>query len=138
MTEQARAFWVTAPSRGEIRAETLPSLGTDQALVRTLFTGISRGTETLVFGGRVPPSEHARMRAPFQVGDFPAPVKYGYCNVGVVEQGPAALRGRNVFCLHPHQTRYVVPAAALTPLPANVPPGRAVLAANLETAVNGL
>jgi len=116
----------------------LPSLGVDHALVRTLFSGISRGTETLVFGGRVPPSEHARMRAPFQVGDFPAPVKYGYCNVGIVEEGPAALRGRNVFCLHPHQTRYVVPTAALTPLPDNVPPGRAVLAANLETAVNGL
>jgi threonine dehydrogenase-like Zn-dependent dehydrogenase len=138
MVEQARAFWVTAPNRGEIRGEALPSLGADQALVRTLFTGISRGTETLVFSGRVPPSEHARMRAPFQAGDFPAPVKYGYCNVGVVEDGPAALRGRNVFCLHPHQTRYVVPAAALTVLPADVPPGRAVLAANLETAVNGL
>ncbi|MEO8466173.1 MAG: zinc-binding alcohol dehydrogenase [Gammaproteobacteria bacterium] len=138
MVEQARAFWVTAPSRGEIRAETLPSPGVDYALVRTLFTGISRGTETLVFGGHVPPSEYARMRAPFQVGDFPAPVKYGYCNVGVVEEGPATLRGRNVFCLHPHQTRYVVPAAALTPLPSNVPPGRAVLVANLETAVNGL
>jgi len=138
MVEQARAFWITAPNRGEIRAETLPSPTADQALVRTLYTGISRGTETLVFGGRVPPSEHARMRAPFQSGEFPAPVKYGYCNVGVVEQGPAALRGRNVFCLHPHQTRYVVPAAALTPLPDDVPPGRAVLAANLETAVNGL
>ena len=138
MAEQARAFWITAPNRGEIRGETLPSLAGDQALVRTLFSGISRGTETLVFGGRVPVSEHARMRAPFQAGEFPAPVKYGYCNVGVVEQGPAALRGRNVFCLYPHQTRYVVPAAALTALPESVPPARAVLAANLETAVNGL
>ncbi len=138
MAEQARAFWITAPNRGEIRDETLPAPTAEQALVRTLFTGISRGTETLVFGGRVPPSEHTRMRAPFQVGEFPAPVKYGYCNVGRVEQGPASLRGRNVFCLHPHQTRYVVPAAALTPLPDDLPPGRAVLAANLETAVNGL
>jgi threonine dehydrogenase-like Zn-dependent dehydrogenase len=138
MVEQARAFWITAPNRGEIRVEALPSPTAEQALVRTLYTGISRGTETLVFGGHVPPSEHARMRAPFQTGDFPAPVKYGYCNVGVVEQGPATLRGRNVFCLYPHQTRYVVPAAALTPLPDDVPAGRAVLAANLETAVNGL
>ncbi len=111
MVEHARAFWITAPNRGEIRDETLPSPKADQALVRTLYTGISRGTETLVFGGRVPPSEHARMRAPFQAGEFPAPVKYGYCNVGLVEQGPAPLRGRKVFCLHPHQTRYVVPAA---------------------------
>ncbi len=138
MVEQARAFWITAPNRGEIRVEALPSPTAEQALVRTLYTGISRGTETLVFGGHVPPSEHARMRAPFQTGEFPAPVKYGYCNVGVVEQGPATLRGRNVFCLYPHQTRYVVPAAALTPLPDEVPAARAVLAANLETAVNGL
>jgi threonine dehydrogenase-like Zn-dependent dehydrogenase len=138
MVEQARAFWITAPNRGEIRAEPLPAPAADEALVRTLYTGISRGTETLVFGGRVPPTEHTRMRAPFQAGEFPAPVKYGYCNVGVVERGPAALHGRNVFCLYPHQTRYVVPAAALTPLPDDVPPGRAVLAANLETAVNGL
>jgi threonine dehydrogenase-like Zn-dependent dehydrogenase len=138
MSEVARAFWITAPGHGEIRAEPLPAPTADEALVRTLYSGISRGTETLVFGGRVPPSEHARMRAPFQVGDFPAPVKYGYCNVGVVEQGPDALRGRPAFCLYPHQTHYVVPAAALTPLPDDVPPGRAVLAANLETAVNGL
>jgi threonine dehydrogenase-like Zn-dependent dehydrogenase len=138
MNDPARAFWITAPGQGELRAEPLPSPTADQAVVRTLFTGISRGTETLVFGGGVPPSEHARMRAPFQVGEFPAPVKYGYCNVGIVEQGPSELVGRAVFCLYPHQTRYVVPVAALTPLPGDVPPGRAVLAANLETAVNGL
>jgi threonine dehydrogenase-like Zn-dependent dehydrogenase len=138
MAELARAFWITAANRGEIRTEPVPSPTADQALVRTLYTGISRGTETLVFGGRVPTSEHARMRAPFQAGDFPAPVKYGYCNVGVVEEGPARLLGRRVFCLYPHQTRYVVPAAALTPLPDAVPPARAVLTANLETAVNGL
>jgi threonine dehydrogenase-like Zn-dependent dehydrogenase len=110
----------------------------DQALVRTLYSGISRGTESLVFSGKVPTSEHARMRAPFQAGDFPAPVKYGYCNVGVVEQGPYDLVGQRVFCLYPHQTRYVAPASALTVLPDNVPADRAVLAANLETAVNGL
>jgi threonine dehydrogenase-like Zn-dependent dehydrogenase len=138
MSEVARGFWITAPGRGEIREEPLPPPTADQALVRTLYSGISRGTETLVLGGRVPPSEHARMRAPFQAGEFPAPVKYGYCNVGVVERGPAELEGRAVFCLYPHQTRYVVPVAALTPLPDEVPPGRAVLAANLETAVNGL
>jgi threonine dehydrogenase-like Zn-dependent dehydrogenase len=88
--------------------------------------------------GKVPRSEHERMRAPFQSGEFPAPVKYGYCNVGVVEQGPKELRGRHVFCLFPHQTRYVVPVDALRALPADVPPARAVLAANLETAVNAL
>ena len=106
--------------------------------VRTLYSGISRGTESLVFTGRVPASEHARMRAPFQSGEFPAPVKYGYANVGVVEQGPAGLEGATVFCLFPHQTRYVVPARAVHPLPRALPPARAVLAANLETAMNGL
>lgn len=136
--DRARAFWVAEAGRGEIRAETLPAPATGEAVVRTLYSGISRGTESLVFLGKVPPSEHARMRAPFQAGEFPAPVKYGYCNVGVVEHGPADLVGRAVFCLHPHQTRYVVPATALTPLPEDVPPARAVLAANMETAVNAL
>jgi threonine dehydrogenase-like Zn-dependent dehydrogenase len=137
-TEQARAFWVAAPGRGELRSEPLPAPAADEALVRTLYTGVSRGTEALVFNGKVPPSEHARMRAPFQAGDFPAPVKYGYCNVGIVERGPAELAGRRVFCLYPHQTRYVVPARALHVLPDDVPPARAVLAANLETAVNAV
>jgi threonine dehydrogenase-like Zn-dependent dehydrogenase len=136
--DRARAFWVAEPGRGEIRTEQLPAPADGEALVRTLYSGVSRGTEALVFLGKVPRSEHARMRAPFQSGDFPAPVKYGYCNVGVVEQGPAALVGRHVFCLYPHQTRYVVPASALRVLPEGVPPARAVLAANLETAVNAL
>jgi threonine dehydrogenase-like Zn-dependent dehydrogenase len=137
-TDQARAFWVAEAGRGEIRAEPLRAPAGGEALVRTLFSGISRGTEALVFLGKVPRSEHERMRAPFQSGEFPAPVKYGYCSVGVVEQGPAELRGRHVFCLFPHQTRYVVPVDALRALPADVPPARAVLAANLETAVNAL
>ncbi len=136
--DDARAFWVTAPGRGEIRPEILPEAGPGEITVRTLYSGVSRGTEALVFNGRVPPGEYARMRAPFQAGDFPAPVKYGYANVGVVARGPAALVGRNVFCLYPHQTRYVAPADSVHVLPETLPPGRAVLAANLQTAVNGL
>jgi threonine dehydrogenase-like Zn-dependent dehydrogenase len=107
-------------------------------LVRTLVSGVSRGTESLVFAGRVPESQYAVMRAPFQEGDLPGPVKYGYLSVGVVEAGPADLAGRTVFCLHPHQTAYVVPAAAVTPVPDSVPPRRAVLAGTVETAVNAL
>lgn len=133
---QARAFWVTGPGRGEIRSEPLPTPGDDDVVVRAQYGAISRGTEALVWSGRVPPSEQSRMRAPFQVGEFPAPVKYGYINVGRIEQGPPELRGRSVFCLYPHQTRYVVPAAAVHALPSDVPPARAVLAANLETALN--
>jgi threonine dehydrogenase-like Zn-dependent dehydrogenase len=107
-------------------------------VVRTLRSGISRGTETLVFRGGVPPEQHVRMRAPFQDGDFPGPVKYGYLNVGAVEQGPPELSGRTVFCLYPHQTAYVVPARAVAVVPEGVPPARAVLAGTVETAVNAL
>jgi threonine dehydrogenase-like Zn-dependent dehydrogenase len=137
-TVLARAFWVAEPGRGEIRTDELRPPARGEALVRTLYTGISRGTEALVFHGKVPRSEHERMRAPFQAGNFPSPVKYGYCNVGVVEEGPTELLGRRVFCLYPHQTSYVVPAGALHAVPDDVPAGRAVLAANVETAVNAL
>jgi threonine dehydrogenase-like Zn-dependent dehydrogenase len=138
MSSGASAFWMTSPGHGEIRRVALPEPGSGEVLVRTLRSGVSRGTETLVFRGGVPPSQYAAMRAPFQEGDFPAPVKYGYLNVGVVEQGPAALRGRTVFCLYPHQTRYVVPASAVTVVPDDVPPARAVLAGTVETAVNAV
>jgi 2-desacetyl-2-hydroxyethyl bacteriochlorophyllide A dehydrogenase len=133
-----RAFWLRAPGEGEIREITLPDPGPDEVLVRTLHTGVSRGTETLVFRGGVPESQYSTMRAPFQDGEFPAPVKYGYLNVGVVEHGPPELCGRPVFCLYPHQTRYVVPASAVTSIPDDVPPARAVLTGTVETAVNAL
>ncbi|MBD0843750.1 zinc-dependent alcohol dehydrogenase [Streptomyces sp. TRM68416] len=138
MKRTARAFWVSSPGEGEIREVTLPAPAADEVLVRALWSGISRGTETLVFRGGVPESQHASMRAPFQEGEFPAPVKYGYLSVGEVEEGPADLIGRTVFCLHPHQTRYVVPAAAVTVVPESVPAERAILAGTVETAVNAL
>jgi threonine dehydrogenase-like Zn-dependent dehydrogenase len=132
------AFWIAAAGRGELRREALPTPSAQEASVRTLFSGVSRGTESLVFGGRVPRGEYERMRAPFQAGQFPAPVKYGYSNVGQVLHGPPDLAGKTVFCLYPHQQCYVVPCEALYLLPDSVPAARAVLAANLETAVNGL
>ena len=134
----ARAFWLCEPGRAEIRPVTLTEPGEGDVVVRTLRTGVSRGTEALVFRGSVPTGQYAAMRAPFQEGDFPGPVKYGYLNVGVVEHGPPELRGRTVFCLYPHQTHYVVPATAVTVVPDGVPPPRAVLAGTLETAVNAL
>jgi threonine dehydrogenase-like Zn-dependent dehydrogenase len=124
----ARAFWITAPGRGEIRPEPLADPSSDDVVVRARYSGISRGTEALVFRGRVPASEYQRMRAPFQSGDFPAPVK----------RGPRELEGRTAFVLYPHQTRYVVPSGSVHVLPQSVPAERAVLAANLETAINGL
>jgi threonine dehydrogenase-like Zn-dependent dehydrogenase len=129
----ARAFWTIAPGVGEIREEVVPAPRPGEVRVRTLYSGISRGTESLVWQGRVPASEHERMRAPFQAGTFPFPVKYGYLNVGQLADS-----GRAVFCLHPHQTEYVVPADAVVPIPDGVAPARAVLAGNLETAINGV
>jgi threonine dehydrogenase-like Zn-dependent dehydrogenase len=127
-----------APGRGALLDESVAAPAKDEVLVRALYSGISRGTEALVFNGRVPPNEYDRMRAPFQSGRFPGPVKYGYASVGRVEHGPRDLLGRDVFVLYPHQTRYVVPSDAVHALPDGVPPGRAVLAANLETAINGV
>lgn len=134
----ARALWTMGPRATEIRDEHLPEPGADEAVVRTLFSGVSRGTEMLVLRNLVPPEIASLMRAPFQVGDFPHPVKYGYLSVGVVEHGPASWLGRRVFCLHPHQDRYVVPVDALTRVPDDVPEERAVLAGAVETAINAV
>jgi threonine dehydrogenase-like Zn-dependent dehydrogenase len=134
----ALAFWLREPGVGEIRPAPLAEPGPGDVLVRTLRSGVSRGTETLVFRGGVPASQYAAMRAPFQEGDFPGPVKYGYLSVGVVEHGPPELRGRTVFCLYPHQTAYVVPVRSVSVVPEDVPAARAVLAGTVETAVNAL
>jgi NADPH:quinone reductase-like Zn-dependent oxidoreductase len=136
--DSANAFWTVGPGRGELRREDLPPPAVDEVLVQTLFTGVSRGSEALVFQGRVPVSEYQRMRAPFQQGEFPAPVKYGYASVGRVVAGPTALRDATVFCLHPHQDRYCVPHSAVLPLPEGLPASRAILAANMETALNAV
>jgi threonine dehydrogenase-like Zn-dependent dehydrogenase len=138
VSRTARAFWLREPGSGEIRSADLPDPGPGDVLVEAVVSGVSRGTETLVFRGGVPESQYDDMRAPFQEGDFPGPVKYGYLSVGVVAEGPGHLRGRTVFCLHPHQTSYVVPADAVALVPDDVPPRRAVLAGALETAVNAL
>lgn len=135
---RSRAFWTVGAGAGEIREAALPVPGTGEVRVRALCSGISRGTESLVFSGHVPASQYEAMRCPFQEGAFPAPVKYGYASVGRIEAGPAELLGQRVFCLHPHQDVYVVPADAVIRLPDDVPETRGVLAANMETAVNGL
>jgi threonine dehydrogenase-like Zn-dependent dehydrogenase len=136
--DAAEALWYEAPGRTALRPERLSAPATGEARVRMLWSALSRGTERLVFEGRVPASEHERMRAPLQDGDFPFPVKYGYCAVGRVEAGPPEVLGRNVFCLHPHQTCANISVQWLMPLPAGLPPRRAVLAANMETALNGV
>jgi threonine dehydrogenase-like Zn-dependent dehydrogenase len=130
----ARAFWTTAPGQGELREARLeppePGSCPGARIVRTLASGVSRGTEALVFAGRVPPSQYQAMRAPLMGGDFPFPVKYGYSAVGLTEDG------QRVFVLHPHQDCFIAPAAMCVPVPDAVPTPRAVLAANMETALN--
>jgi threonine dehydrogenase-like Zn-dependent dehydrogenase len=138
MEQSWTAYWTTGPRRGELRAEPARAPGDGEVLVRSLVSGISRGTEALVHRGAVPADVAGVMRAPFQVGDFPWPVKYGYLSVGIVDEGPARLRGRRVFCLHPHQDCFVVPCAAVTPVPDAVPTRRAVLAGAVETAINAV
>lgn len=135
---RAAAFWVDAPSVGALREVELSDPGPGDVVVRTRVTGISRGTESIVYRGEVPAGERERMRAPFQEGELPGPVKYGYLNVGIVEHGPAELAGRTVFSLFPHQSRFVVPASAVVVVPDGIPPRRAVLAGAVETAVNVL
>jgi NADPH:quinone reductase-like Zn-dependent oxidoreductase len=136
--EQATALWYVGPQRAEIRPESAAAPGPDEVRVRALYGAVSRGTERVVFSGRVPASEHARMRCPFMAGAFPFPVKYGYITVGRVESGRRDLVGRTVFTLYPHQSVFTVPADAVVPVPDTVPATRAVLAANMETALNAL
>lgn len=127
------AFWITGPGTCQLQPCTV-EVPPGALEIETLFSGISRGTERLVFEGRVPPSEHATMRAPFQEGEFTFPIKYGYAAVGRVINTDRA--GETVFSLHPHQSRFAVPAAMALPVPDTVPAARAVLAANMETALN--
>lgn len=134
----AHALWYVAPGRADLRPATLPAIASGEVRIRTLWSGVSRGTERLVAAGRVPEGEWERMRAPLQVGDFPFPVKYGYCAVGVVDEGPDHLLGQTVFALHPHQNMFTAPVDLVAPVPSGVPARRAILAANMETALNAL
>ncbi len=138
VTTEARAFWITRPGDGRVLSAAIPPPAVGEVRVRTIVSGVSAGTERLVFTGGVPASQYEVMRAPFQEGAFPGPVKYGYAAVGTIEAGPSARIGERVFCLHPHQSAFVVPAAAALPVPSGVPAGRAVLGANMETALNAV
>lgn len=133
-----RALWYLQPGKAALRPAVLAPPDGDEALIAMLWSGLSRGTERLIFEGRVPEAEFGRMRAPFQEGDFPFPVKFGYAAVGRVEQGPGEWLGRTVFALHPHQDRFVAPLDQIVPVPDHIPARRAVLAANMETALNAV
>ena len=134
----ASALWFQAQEKAAILSEALPEATTGWCEIRTQFSALSPGTERLVYTARVPPELADAMRCPYMGGAFPFPVKYGYSLVGTVSDGPADWRGRTVHVLHPHQDRCVVRCEDVYALPPDVPPGRATLASNLETAVNVL
>ncbi len=136
LPDRATAFWTLAPGRGALCQQEVPEPAAGDVRVRALASGISRGTESLVFRGGVPEDLHFIMRCPFQEGEFPGPVKYGYALVGIADYGPSNLLGRRVFSLHPHQDVAVVPVEGCRPVPDDVSDDRAVLAANMETALN--
>jgi threonine dehydrogenase-like Zn-dependent dehydrogenase len=135
---RARAFWLTGKGRGSLRRETLAEPGPGWCVVRALFSAVSPGTERLVAEGRVPAALEEEMRCPYMGGRFPFPVKYGYSLVGEVVDGPKGLGGRKVHVLHPHQDLCVVRCEDARPLPDGLPPARATLASNLETAVTAV
>ncbi len=138
VTRTPRALWYAGRERCTLEGVTIEALRSDDVRIQTLFSSVSRGTEGLVFRGEVPESEWQRMRAPFQEGDFSFPVKYGYANVGRVLEGDPALEGRIVFSLFPHQSDFTLPSGYCAPIPDAVSAERAVLAANMETALNAI
>ena len=134
----SQSLWYIEPGQAEIRSETLGPLPTESVQVRTLFSALSRGTESLVYRGLVPQSEYVRMAAPWMGGAFPFPVQYGYSNVGRIESGPSHLIDQLVFALRPHQTVYQASLSQVIALPPGLSAQRAVLAANMETALNAV
>lgn len=133
----ARAYWVERPGKGSLRQEAL-SLPAPEgySLIETWVSGISPGTERLVGLGNVPPECWGVMDCPFMAGSFELPVKYGYCLVGRALNG--AYLDQWVFTMHPHQDYAIVPENRLLPLPEYLPPLRATLIPNLETALNAI
>lgn len=130
------ALWHDAKYKLSLRTELLCPVTDSNLLLECLWSGVSKGTERLVFEGLIPKTEWERMRCPFQHGTFNYPVKYGYGFVGRIMDTDRSDCGKNVFCLHPHQTHAIVPQDAVHILPDDLPPRRAILAANMETALN--
>jgi len=138
--DSAKAVWFTAPRTVELRDEAFRAAGPGELQVEAIASAISQGTEMLVYRGQVPPG--TTLDLPSVAGGFEFPIKYGYASLGrVVAVGPESgpfQPGDLVFALHPHQTAYVLPASLAWRLPVGLPAERALLAANLETALNCL
>jgi len=138
-SNDARALWFTTPGKAVLRSDKIgPPVGDEICTVRSLYSAVSEGSERLVLAGKVPPDLHQSMRVPYMAGDFSFPIKYGYSLVGVVDRGAAHLVGAVVHLMHPHQDICCVDSADVFPVPEGIPPRRAVLASNLETAVTAI
>ncbi len=134
------ALYFTAPRQITLRPEPCPAPGPGEVRVRTRLSAISPGTEMLIYRGQMPSGMAADETLAALRGDLTYPLKYGYAAVGeVVDLGPGVASdwfGRLVFAFQPHQRCFVASVTALHPLPDDVPPERAVLLPNMETAVN--
>lgn len=137
---QTRAVWTTGPRSLELRAEHLSPPGPHEVLVRTLVSGISQGSEMLVYRGEAP--RDLPLDLPTLAGSFAFPIKYGYALVGRVEAAGSAATGfalgDHVFVHHPHQEAFTVVETMPIRLPRGLDPVLGVFTANLETAVNAL
>ena len=131
------AVWFGGPQLVEIRQEPAAPVGPDDVRVRAQVSGVSAGSELLVYRGSAP--RDLQPDLPTVRGDFGFPIKFAYASVGrVIEVGSRVGQlevGDLVFVHHPHQTEYVVPADVPVRLPEGLPADLGVFAANLETAV---
>lgn len=134
----AESFWIRKKNNSFIKKHSISIPQNNEVLVKTIYSGISYGTEKIVYSGNVPKSQRSLMRCPYQEGEFGSNVKYGYMNVGKVMNGPSKLVNRYVYTLYPHQTQYVLPLEELTFIPKLIPIKRCLLTANMETAINAM
>ena len=132
------SVWFPRAREVEIRDETVGRPGPGEVRIHAIASGLSHGTEMLVFRGEVPTD--LALDLPTLAGSYAFPIKFGYASVGrVVETGAGVTElapGDHVFVHHPHQQEYVVRAAAAVRLPKRLPPELGVFLANCETALN--
>jgi 2-desacetyl-2-hydroxyethyl bacteriochlorophyllide A dehydrogenase len=132
------SVWFPRAREVEIRTEAIGAPGVGEVRIRGIASGLSHGTEMLVFRGQVP--TNLALDLPTLAGGYGFPIKFGYSSVGqviAVGGGVADLApGDRVFVHHPHQQEYLASAAAAVRLPERLPPEIGVFLANCETAVN--
>ena len=133
-----QSFWIKKKNNSYIKDHSINQAGKNELLIQTKYSGISYGTERVVYTGSVPDSQRELMRCPYQEGNFGSDVKYGYMNIGKVIDGPPGFKGKYVYTLFPHQTYYILDKTEVTLIPESIPLKRCLLTANMETAINGM